>query len=124
MGVWPRACYAFAKDSFVVDSDAKDANMPAAKEILSYFLRHPEAADSLVEIARWRLMQERVRHNVETTLEALQWLLAKGYVIEDRRVGTERIFQLNVKRREEAEGFLQSGTDETKGRAGRESRRG
>lgn len=103
-----------------MDSDAKDANTPAAREILSYFLRHPETADSLSEIARWRLMQEQVRHSVDTTVEALQWLLDEGYVREERRAGTDRIFQLNTERRKEAEEFLQGGGDQT----GRGSERG
>jgi hypothetical protein len=111
------------KDTFLVDSDAKDANTRAAREILRYFLRHPDSADSLTEIARWRLMQEQVRQSVETTLEALQGLVSEGYVIEERRLGTERIFQLNAKKRKEAEVFVRRETGK-KGQAGRESEHG
>ncbi len=106
-----------------MNSDAKDANTPAAKQILRYFLGHPNSADSLTEIARWRLMQEQVRQSVDTTLNALQWLLAKGYVREESRLGTERIFQLNAEKRDEAEVFLR-GETQTKGRAGQESELG
>lgn len=77
-----------------------------AKEILGYFLRHPDAADSLTEIARWRLMEETVRHSVENTEKALNWLILEGYLREDSRVGTERIFQLIPERRKDAESFL------------------
>ena len=79
-----------------------------AREILSYFLRHPDTADSLVGIARWRLMQENVRQSVERTEEALQWLLAAGYMREETRVATGRIFRLNVERREAAARFLRN----------------
>ena len=88
-------------------SDAKDPNTVVAKEILSYFLRNPEAADSLTEIARWRLMQERVRHSVEKTAEALKWLIGEGYMREEMRIGTGPIYQLNAERREAAEDFLE-----------------
>jgi hypothetical protein len=84
---------------------------PAAREILSYFLHHPEAADSVVEIARWRLMQEQIRHSVEETVRAMQWLLSEGYVQEVARQGTERIFQLNLDKRTEAESALQEVMD-------------
>ena len=87
--------------------DAKAPSVTAAKEILSYFLRNPEAADTLTEIARWRLMHETVRRSVEATENALNWLIAEGYVREETRVGTQRIFQLNSERREDAESFLE-----------------
>lgn len=87
-------------------SERKDPSLPVAKIILGYFLRHPDAADSLTEIARWRLMEEVVRHSVETTEAALNWLISEGYLREESRVGTERIFQLIPERREDAETFL------------------
>jgi len=90
-----------------VDNDNRSLNPPVALEILSYFLHNPEAADSLTEIARWRLMQERVRYSVEATKLAMQWLIEEGFVREEPRLGTERIFLLNPERREEAERLLQ-----------------
>ena len=99
-----------------MDSDAPDANKPVAREILTYFLSHPESADSLTEIARWRLLQERIRHSVDTTRAALQWLLDEGYVREETRLGTEPIFQLNAERRGEAELFVRHGIDGTQDR--------
>jgi hypothetical protein len=89
-----------------VVSDRKDSSLPVAREILSYFLRNPGAADNLTEIARWRLMEETVRRSVESTEAALRWLVSEGFVSEETRRGTERIFQLNKARRKEAESFL------------------
>ena len=91
--------------------DAAEPNVPAAKEILSYFLRNPDAADTLTEIARWRLMQEMVRRSVETTENALKWLIAAGYVREETRAGTERLYLLNSERRKDAESFLRGAPD-------------
>jgi hypothetical protein len=77
-----------------------------AGEILSYFLRNPEAADNLVGIARWRLLEEAVHRTVAATEGALRWLIAQGYLEEVHVQGTENIFQLNPEKREEAELFL------------------
>jgi hypothetical protein len=80
--------------------------MPVAKQILSYFLRNPEVADSLTELARWRLMEEQIRLSVENTQAALNWLVDQGYVQQEARVGTESLFRLNPARRADAESLL------------------
>jgi hypothetical protein len=95
-----------AKDGLIVHRDAKNPNVDVAKEILRYFLRNPGAADNLIGIARWRLMQESVRHSVEKTGEALRWLITEGYIREEQHLASGRIFQLNAELRDEAEEFL------------------
>lgn len=97
--------------------------MAVAKEILRYFLRNPEAVESLTEIARWRLMQEQIRRTVEETQRALTWLTAEGYVQEEFRLGTERLFQLNPARKQDAEFFVEHGTGRAGSRASRRSRK-
>jgi hypothetical protein len=91
---------------FIVHRDAKNPNMDVAREILRYFLRNPGAADNLIGIARWRLMQESVRHSVEKTGEALKWLITEGYIREEQHLASGRIFHLNTELRDEAEAFL------------------
>jgi hypothetical protein len=81
--------------------------MAVAMQILSYFLRNPEVADSLTELARWRLMEEQIRLSVENTQTALNWLVAEGYVQREARVGTESLFRLNPARREDAETLIE-----------------
>jgi hypothetical protein len=94
---------------------------------LRYFLRHPEAADDLAGIARWRLMQESVRHSVEKTQEALHWLIGEGFMREETRLATGQIFQLNSARRAAAEEYLRQGRNgpgrraEPAGRANRDA---
>jgi hypothetical protein len=95
----------FAKDELVV-ADGKPASMAVAEQILSYFLRNPDQADSLTELARWRLMEERVRLSVESTQAALEWLVAEGYLQQEARVGTESLFRLNPARQQDAESLL------------------
>jgi hypothetical protein len=89
-----------------VQSNRKHPDLEVAKEILSYFLRNPEAVDNLMGIAQWRLMEESVRRSVETTEAALKWLVSEGYVCEETRLGTGRLFQFNDAKRQEAELFL------------------
>ena len=84
---------------------ANPSEVQAATEILDYFLRNPGAADSLIGIARWRLMEDCVERGVDSTQLALNWLVEQGYMQELPGTG-ERIFRLNAKKRKAAEGFL------------------
>ncbi len=59
-----------------------------------------------MELARWRLMQERIRITVEETQAALNWLVAEGYLELEPRVGTESLFHLNPERIGDAESLL------------------
>jgi hypothetical protein len=89
-----------------VSEDPKHEVDEVAREILRYFLRYPDTTDSLAGIARWRLMQETVRHSVERTSKAMQWLISEGFMQEETRVASGKIFRLNVGRREEAAEFM------------------
>ncbi len=73
-------------------------NTQAAMEILSYFMRNPRAADSLEGIARWRLLDEVIYRKVRETSEALQWLVERGFLIENSAPGLRPIFRLNPDR--------------------------
>jgi len=77
-----------------------------AKEILDYFLRNPQATDSLEGIARWRLLEERVHRNVEEINEALGWLVAEGYLLRELVRDSDTIFRLNVGKAAQAERLL------------------
>lgn len=81
-------------------------DLERAKDILRYFLRHPQAADNLEGIARWRLMQERVQRGVEETERALQWLVSQGYLSAEDAGSAPPIFRLNQQKRAKAEQFL------------------
>ena len=69
-----------------------------AMEILSYFTRNPQAADSLEGIARWRLLDEAIHRSVQETETALGWLVDRGYLIESSRPGIKPIYRLNPDR--------------------------
>lgn len=77
-----------------------------AKEVLSHFLRHPRAADTLEGVARWRLLRETVHRGVEETAEALEWLVAEGFLEETPTSYSKTIYSLNTESIDKAERFL------------------
>jgi hypothetical protein len=77
-----------------------------ARQVLSYFIRNPQATDSLEGIARWRLLQERIHRTVQETNAALVWLVSEGYLREVLNPGAESLYQLNVAHTDNALAFL------------------
>jgi hypothetical protein len=75
-------------------------------EILDYFIRNPQAVDSLEGVARWRLMDDLIRRKLDETEAALAWLVGQGYLTSFTSPGGTAIFQLNPQRLEEARQFL------------------
>jgi hypothetical protein len=80
-----------------------------AKEILSYFLRNPQAADSLRGVAQWRLLEERVHRQVEDTDAALGWLVKQGFLTRVSPQWTEPVYKLNPDSRSRADEYLRKG---------------
>ena len=89
------------------------------KEILSYFLRNPNAADSFEGLVRWRLLDEAIHQAVHETRDALEWLVTEGYLCRSTTAGSAQIFSLNAEKRKEAERFVLSGPGRRKRRGGR-----
>jgi hypothetical protein len=87
-----------------VAKDRRRVEPELAREILNYFLRHPQAADDLEGLARWRLMREKVRRTIEQTDEAIRWLVAKGFLEEIVTPGG-RVFRLKGRRSRESQEF-------------------
>jgi hypothetical protein len=77
-----------------------------ARDILRYFLRNPEAVDSLEGIARWRLMDEVIRRKLDETEAGLEWLVAREYLVSSMSPGGVAIFRLNAERIDDARQFV------------------
>ncbi|HXI27440.1 MAG TPA: hypothetical protein VNG89_03435 [Vicinamibacterales bacterium] len=77
------------------------------KEILSYFLRHPDAADDLEGVAHWRLLEEAIHRRIDETREALDWLVSEG-LLSETRTAQGPLFSLNPVNREQAETLISS----------------
>jgi hypothetical protein len=93
-----------------VDSSAQAPQEPVpewdtVKQVLSYFVRNPKAADTLEGVARWRLLEEQVRRNFQQTEAALAWLVTQGLLEEVETAGS-RIFRLNAAALTDAVRFL------------------
>lgn len=84
----------------------QDPERERAREILSYFVRNPRAADSIEGVARWRLLDQTIHRTVDETRQALQWLVAQGFLRESKTMGSGTIFDLNPERQAEALRFL------------------
>lgn len=87
-------------------SQTKQNEERLAREILSYFLRHPQSADDLEGVARWRLLDETIYRALEETSRALDWLVCEGYLEKASVRGSDQIYSVNPRKREEAEDFL------------------
>jgi hypothetical protein len=77
-----------------------------AREILRYFVRNPQAADSLEGVARWRLMDEVIRRKLDETEAALKWLVAEGYLTSSISPGGTATFSLNPRPAKNIRQFL------------------
>ena len=82
-----------------------------AREVLDHFVRNPQAADTLEGVARWRLLRETVHRGVEETAEALEWLVAEGFLKETPTTYSQPIYSFNTKAIAAAERFLGEGND-------------
>jgi hypothetical protein len=85
------------------------AETTIVKQVLGYFVRNPEAADSLEGIARWRLLKEQIQNSLSQTETAVEWLVAQGYLEEFGSRGLGRLFRLNPARRDEAIRLVETG---------------
>jgi hypothetical protein len=84
-----------------------------AQQIVSYFLRNPETADTLEGIARWRLLDERIHESVRMTERALRSLVRKGLLVETA-AATGTLYRLNETKRGTAEEFISRKTSPRK----------
>ena len=77
-----------------------------AKDILRYYLRNPEAVDSLEGVARWRLLDERILETVVEVQKALEWLVDQGFLERTSRSATPTLFCFNPGQESRAQSFV------------------
>jgi hypothetical protein len=78
-----------------------------AVEILRYFWLHPNRVDDLESVARWRLLEETIHYQVEEIREALGWLVAEGFLVQNAVGRSRSVFRLNQEQLAATERFLQ-----------------
>lgn len=77
-----------------------------AEDLLSYFLRNPQAADNLEGVARWRLLSEAIHRTVEETSQVLELLVSQGLLLKIGTGGSDPVYCLNRARKADAEALL------------------
>jgi hypothetical protein len=77
-----------------------------AEDVLSYFLRNPQAADNLEGVARWRLLSEAIHRTVEETSQVLESLVSQGLLLKIGAGGSDPVYCLNWARKTDAEAAL------------------
>ncbi len=64
------------------------------RDILSYFVRHPQAADTLEGIVRFRVLDELVHRGVPETEAALEQLVRQGLLRRDSVPGSGVLYRI------------------------------
>ena len=83
------------------------------KQILNYFLRNPNAADSLEGITRWRLLEEQIHRSLRETDVALSWLVERGFLDEVKTPGAPPIFRLKPERHADALSLVEGKSEDS-----------
>jgi hypothetical protein len=84
-----------------------ESDLDVARDVLRYFVRNPEAADTVEGVARWRLLDERVYCSLQQVTRAMAWLVAQGLLVEDQLPSSRTAFRLNQTALKQIERLLQ-----------------
>ena len=77
-----------------------------AKKILTYLADHPDAKDTLDGILQWWLLEQQIKHEVESVREIVSERV-KGKLLLKRKSRDSRVhYRLNRKKYEEIQALL------------------
>jgi hypothetical protein len=96
---------------------ANDSRFRLAKDILSFYLEHPNTTESTEGLARWRLLDHYVEKTLHETGVAVTWLVAEGYLQPVTSPGNRTLFALNEARMRDAELLLAQAEEDPDGRS-------
>jgi len=91
-----------------LSSQEPEVDLEVAKQILRYFERNPEAADTLEGVARWRLLEELILSRLETVSRAVTWLVSEQLLVKESSTFAPPVFRLNTSALVKIETFLHS----------------
>jgi DNA-binding MarR family transcriptional regulator len=95
----------------VIDSNSRIEEGSIVYHVLGYLADNPEAEDTLEGIVEWWLLQQRIKYEMARVKEALQELLAKGFITEVRGPEKSPFYRINQQKREEIERLLNQHTE-------------
>jgi len=64
-------------------------------EILAYLAEHPDSSDTVEGIIEWWLLEHKIEYQSAQVKEALIDLVAKGLIVEDKRMNSRTRYRLN-----------------------------
>jgi hypothetical protein len=84
-----------------------EGDLDVARDVLRYFVRNPDAADTVEGVARWRLLDEKIYRSLQQVTQAMAWLVAQGLLVEDHLPSSRTAFRLNKAALKRIERLLQ-----------------
>jgi len=94
-----------ANGAYLVDHD-EELDWKTVRQVLRYFTRNPQAADTIEGVARWRLLDERIERNIAQVAQAIEWLVSRGFLVREFTSPSTSIFRLNQQQCRAASRFL------------------
>lgn len=85
------------------------------RHILHYLTVHPDAKDTVQGILRWWLPKDEGAWSKEEVQEALDILVARGWVTQRRTIPSRTLYGLNKKQLEEIKAFFREHASEADG---------
>ena len=76
-------------------------------EILAYLTERPKAQDTLEGIVEWWLLEQRIKRETTRVKEALAELVARGFVLEERRREGRLHYRMNQHKQKEIQALLE-----------------
>jgi hypothetical protein len=68
---------------------------PLSRELIAYWMQHPEAMGTVEAMVEWWLLEHRIQHATLELQSVLSELVASGFVIRRREGGGRTYYQLN-----------------------------
>src|SRR5258706_15466670 len=75
--------------------------MPLTRELLDYWIRHPEAMGTMEAIVEWWLLEHRIQRAVADVRSILTELVGKDFVVERRQADGRNRYELNREKENE-----------------------
>lgn len=93
----------------------KEKKAGVAVEILSYLSDNPESQDTLEGIVEWWLLEQKIKNRTAEVKEALNELLDKGLIIEEKFSDSRPHYRVNRKKINEVRTYLESSREPNSG---------
>lgn len=105
---WYDRCYLSFKANRCrcVNNSPSQPPRPLTRELLDYWMHHPEAQDTEESIVEWWLLQNRIQQAVVEVRCVLTELIERGFVIARQQADGRNRYQLNRPKAREIQTWL------------------